>query len=307
MSTKQWVAEAVALRRSSPDWSWAKLGERFGKHRETVRKYVQPILDEYETAEKIVAEQEEQEPEPKFDPRDLLPVLKVKDGETVRDMKPSDLPENIETTIPLIIFVFRAIWLARTHTGARPTLGVVVGLAGIINLFALSFGLSLGGWMILGVYAAAFVAWAFFATILLRAKLLSPALTIRKDAYDRRYYWLEKWWNWEAVKFHDGIKLDYKGRRLIYLDASEDVVRVFNAYAAPLPRLDIDPSSDEFEVTTESLADLPSMMKDVKAWVKDEEPNREIFIRQGLLVALLGGCLFAIYWAWLSLQDVLGK
>jgi hypothetical protein len=273
-------------------------------------------------AQEAAAGIEEVEQEPEFDPRALLSVLTKKvpkldeAGNPECDdnsdpimvavpLCPGDLPQNVETTVPTIVFAFHAIRLAKSQVSARPAFGAVLGLTGILNLFALSIGLSLGGWMFAAVYAVAFIVWDIVATMILKAKLLSPALTIRKDAYGRRYYWLEKWWKWEAVKFHDGIKQDYKGTRLIYLDASEDVVRVFNAYAAPLPRLDLDPSDTEFDVTTESLADLPSMMKDVKAWVKDEEPNREVFIRQGLLAAVLGGCLFAIYWAWLSLQDVL--
>jgi len=291
--------------------SYLNIGKRVGKSQNTVKRYIDPLmaqLDAEERAVEVVAEERAATP-PKHDPLDYLPVLKVNDGTTeepkLRDMTPDDLPQNVETTVPTIVFVFHAIRLAKRQVSARPVFGAVLGLTGIINLFALSIALSGPGWAIPLVYLAAFLLWYVIATAMFKAKLLSPALTIRRDAHGRRYYWLEKWWKWEAVKFHDGIKQEYKGKRLIYLDASEGVVRVFNAYAALLPRLDLDPSDTEFDVTTESLADLPSMMKDVKAWVKDEEPNREIFIRQGLLAAVLGGCLFAIYWAWLSLQDVL--
>ncbi len=141
-------------------------------------------------------------------------------------------------------------------------------------------------------------------TAFLAKQVTTPVVVYRVDSSGEPCEDIQSWWNTDVMTWPDAFKFDFNGNRILFIDALDPAdVKPFDPWIAPPPGRD---ENGKLPITGTRVASVRSQSKAVTRISKFRPPTRGQQIQQGLMVAVIGGSLIAMFMAGDRVSMIMG-
>ncbi len=132
-------------------------------------------------------------------------------------------------------------------------------------------------------------------TMFLAKQVTTTAVVYRVDSSGKPCEDIQSWWNDDVMTWPDAFKFDFNGKRILFIDALDlNDLKPFDPWIALPPGRD---DKGKLAITGTRVASVRSQAKAVTRISKFRPVTTGQQIQQGLMVAVIGGALIAMFMA----------